>query len=201
MLDFRAEVYSKELGKWVRGPDLPHPCFSNTTAIVGDKWYLASTEDTAGPSNNVVHYVNIPDYSAMAIQELDKLEESAFLESLPHISEASQLWRKLATSPPELPFKIASANLQLMALCNAKKMQADIIVYLYHQEVWTKVVTSELPPTISSGGLLLDAEGKANTTYLLGGECDQQSSSHCYELSFISSHNIGHQSNGFPSSK
>ena len=176
MLDFRAEVYSKELGKWVRGPDLPHPCFSNTTAVVGDKWYLASTEDTAAtPGDNVVHYVNIPDYSAVAIQELDKLEESAFLESLPHVSEASQLWRKLATSPPELPFRIASANSQLMALCNAKKMQADITVYLYHQEVWTKVVTSELPPTISSGGLLLDAEENENTIYLLGGESGQQS--------------------------
>ena len=186
MLDFQAEVYCSELGKWVRGPALPLRCLSNTAAVVGNEWYLADTAATGGGSNVMVQCTSIPDYVAVATQELDKLENMAHLDSLSPaaLQAGNNLWRKLSSSPPESPFRIATANSQLMALCDAKKTQANITAYLYQQEVWTKVCGSRLPLVISSG-LLLDAEGKENTTYLLGGESTQQSSNHGYELNFM----------------
>lgn len=167
-LDYQAEVLHEKVGKWVCGPSLPLRCLSNTSAIVGEEWYLADM------SNGIIRYANIREYIRAASRQF--ISEDA--QALP---SSGSLWQRITSNPPDIPFRIASVNSQLMALSDPQ--QVGVTAHVYQQDVWAKI-TGKLPYTFGSG-LLLDSDSEENVFYVLGGEMGQQYSNQAHKLDFM----------------
>jgi hypothetical protein len=166
-LDYQAEVLDTKTGKWVIGPSLPLRCLSNTSAVVGEEWFLADT------SSGVIQHANIREYVAAATRQADS--------STTPPSASQQLWKRLEENPPDVPFRIASVNSQLVAFSDPHMVNAT--AHMYQDDHWVKVA-GKLPCTAGSG-LFLDSASESNVAYVLGGEVNQQYSSQGYKLHFM----------------
>ena len=88
------------------------------------------------------------------------------LNDMPHSS--CSLWKKLPTTPPHLPFKIASTNSHLLALSSSNHNMAVITTHIHQDDHWVRV-EGRFPGTLSSG-LLLGGQRDQDTLYVMGGQ-------------------------------
>lgn len=184
-LDFQAEVLHAKMAKWVCGPILPLPCLTNTSAVVGGKWYLLDLFTGAMQYTNISNYVivatqghrgspgavrKISDAPSGAVRKISA-PSGAVRKSAPVVvrkvsesslavrDERSTLWKKMENNPPTVPFRIAAVNSQLMAFSdNADKV--SLAACIYQLNVWESV-KGRLPCTLGSGLLLQGPRGGA----------------------------------------
>lgn len=169
-LDYQAEVLHAKVGKWVRGPPLPLRCLNNTSAVVGEEWYLANV------TNGIVQCANIRDYVTAATRHLSI--KGAPTADIPH-----PLWKRLPCNPPVIPFRIASINSQLVAFSDPHHVNITVHMYMYQQEIWAEIVGKF--PCVFSTGSLLECSREENTLYVLGGEVGQQYSNQAHKLNLM----------------
>lgn len=169
-LDYQAEMMHAKVGKWVRSPSLPLRCLSNTSAVVGDEWYLADV------TNGIVCYANIRDYVTAATRDLS-------IKGVPTTEIAVPLWQRLACNPPAIPFKVASINSKLVAFSDPHQVNITVHMYLHQQEIWAEIA-GKFPCTFGTA-FLLESNREENTVYVLGGEVAEQYSNQTHVLNLM----------------
>lgn len=201
-LDFHVEVLGANAERWMCGAPLPLPCFSHTSTVVGGEWYLMEQQ------TGVVRHASISSYLAMAMgksvqsgqlgvhpapNHSHSSKKSASHKSpttsslgvaspppLTRTPSLSSFWKSLPNKPPQIPFKIASANSQLLALSSSSSDHGpNVTVHVYQDELWAEV-DGRFPHTLSNGLLL----GGQNGLYILGGQVSHHYASTAHQLTF-----------------
>ena len=113
-LDYNMEVYDSTSKCWFDAPPLPLPCLMQTSAVVGDVWYLMSESDRG------ILQANIPLLIKQVVKkgrmEGPPIQPGAQQEMEATNKQAKEVWKKLTVRPPVLPFRIISFGEYLVAL-------------------------------------------------------------------------------------
>lgn len=186
-LDYNAEVLLARAERWAGGPALPLPCHAHTSTTLGGVWYLLDQK------SGTVQYATISTYVKMVGKEEDSSDADRVCGNiqLPNgglhcncnhklPSHQSNLWNKMDSSPPVIPFRIASTNSHLLAFSEA---QGLISAHVYEREMWSSV-ESRLPSTLSSG-LVLAGDGGRGALYVIGGQVGHTYSNMSYRLALM----------------
>ena len=168
-LDYRAELLDTSASPmhWMYSPNLPLPCRQNTSAVVGNTWYMLDT------SNGIIYYIDLEVY----------IKQTLLLKGdIPSVTTSTGKlgWHQLAhKSSSTVPFKIASLGSQLAAFT---EVNGKISMYLLQDDdSWSHVRGQAIPLTLSSA-LLLE---KDNCLWLLGGEHSAGYSDKTYTISLV----------------
>ena len=194
-LDFHAEVLPQGATRWTCGPPLPLPCLPHTSATLDGVWYLLDLKTGTIQHANISAYMKtvrkVPNGVATDGDEghTQWLSNGTLYDSRVH-DLRSNLWASMHSSPPVIPFRIASTKSHLLAFSEA---QGLISTHVYEQETWSSV-ESRLPSVLNSGLVLAGpgAEGEEgdkgkgeSVLYVIGGQKGVGYSNSTYRLTLM----------------
>ena len=171
-LDYRAELLdiSSSPMHWVCSPNLPLPCYRNTSAVVGGMWYLLDS------LKGDVLFIRLDTY----------VQQTLLLKgSMPSniMSTSASGWRKLAHKPSSaaVPFKIANLGSHLVAFSD---VNGKLSLHMLQEDgTWSTIGGQQLPPSLASALVLSRGAAEDDVLLVLGGENSVGFSDKTYKLS------------------
>ncbi len=185
VLDYHVEVLNIKTMQWIRGPNLPLPCFAHTSTVIDGSWYLVDQE-----SGKILH-TSIDVYIEKSLKILDMEKEKTpepterepSFEDSPKSATNSSIWTVLASNEDSnpttnrKPLRLFSTTSHLMMLSDVQDL------YIYRGNSWEKT-GGKFPFTMSTGSWV-ENELNEDSFLLLGGENGHKYSNSTYKLTVM----------------